>query len=75
MKWHAYYFDTLNDTSPARMTTIQADNEDEAGKIAIAQMGRCMRVHVTWPLWGGPSPPHQSAHEQLSPSTAAIGVN
>lgn len=44
VKWNAYYFETLNDTSPARMTTIQADDEDEAGKIAIAQMGRCMRV-------------------------------
>jgi hypothetical protein len=55
--WHAYYFDSLDNTSPARMTTIQADNEDEAGKIAIAQMGRCMRVHVTRPVWEGPSQP------------------
>jgi hypothetical protein len=57
VKWNAYYFETLNDTSPARMTTIQADDEDEAGRIAIAQMGRCMRVHVTRPIWGEPSQP------------------
>jgi hypothetical protein len=41
--WHAYYFDSLDRTSPvARTAIIEADNEDDAGKIAIAQMGRCM---------------------------------
>ena len=54
MKWNAYYFDTLSAASrAARVTTIEADDEDEAGKIAIAAMGRSMRVHVTRPLWTG----------------------
>jgi len=52
MKWNAYYFDTLSAASTAsRVTAIEADDEDEAGKIAIAAMGRSMRVHVTRPLW------------------------
>ena len=51
--WHAYYFDSLDRTSPvARTAIIEADNEDDAGKIAIAQMGRCMRVDVARPMWG-----------------------
>jgi hypothetical protein len=54
MKWNAYYFDTLSAASrAARVTTIEADDEDEAGKIAIAAMGRSMRVHVTRTLWAG----------------------
>jgi hypothetical protein len=54
--WHAYYFDTLDRSSPvARTAIIEADNEDDAGKIAIAQMGRCMRVDVARPMWGAPS--------------------
>jgi hypothetical protein len=54
--WHAYYFDSLDRTSPvARTAIIEADNEDDAGKIAIAQMGRCMRVDVARPMWGAPS--------------------
>jgi hypothetical protein len=55
--WHAYYFDSLDRKSPvARMAIIEADNEDDAGKIAIAQMGRCMRVDVARPMWGLPIP-------------------
>jgi hypothetical protein len=57
MKWNAYYFDTLGAASrAARVTTIEADDEDEAGKIAVAAMGRSMRVHVTRPLWTGVNP-------------------
>jgi hypothetical protein len=53
--WHAYYFNSLDRTSPvARTAIIEADNEEEAGKIAIAQMGRCMRVNVARPMWGAP---------------------
>jgi hypothetical protein len=56
LTWHAYYFDSLDRTSPvARTAIIEADNEDDAGKIAIAQMGRCMRVDVARPMWGAPS--------------------
>jgi hypothetical protein len=72
-KWNAYYFDALDATLPARVTTIQADNEDEAGKVAIAQMGRCMRVHVTRSIWEAPGSPHQSPREPL-PRAAADGV-
>jgi hypothetical protein len=57
LTWHAYYFDSLDRASPAvRTEIIEAANEDDAGKIAIAQMGRCMRVDVTLPVWGAPSP-------------------
>jgi hypothetical protein len=53
--WHAYYFDSLDRKSPvAWMAIIEADNEDDAGKMAIAQMGRCMRVDVARPMWGAP---------------------
>ena len=53
LTWHAYYFDSLDKKSPvARMAVIEAETEDDAGKIAIAQMGRCMRVDVARPMWG-----------------------
>ena len=53
--WRAYYFDSLDRKSPVvRMAIIEVDNEDDAGKIAIAQMGRSMRVDVARPLWGWP---------------------
>ncbi len=56
LTWHAYYFDSLDRTSPvARTAIIEADDEDDAGKIAIAQMGRCMRVDVARPMWGAPA--------------------
>ena len=55
-QWHAYYFDGFDrDLPPARVVAIQADNEDEAGRLAIAQMGRSLRVDVTRPLWGAPN--------------------
>jgi hypothetical protein len=48
--WHAIYFATFDDTVPAARTTIiHADDESSACRIAIAQMGRCMKVHVTRP--------------------------
>jgi hypothetical protein len=53
MTWHAYYFDTFDRSAPAARTAIiEAESEDDAGKLAIAQMGRALRVHVTRPLWG-----------------------
>jgi len=58
-KWNAYYFDTLTAALPARVTTIHTDNEDEAGKIAIAQMGRFMRVYVTRSIWEAPNSPNE----------------
>jgi hypothetical protein len=57
LTWHAYYFDSLDRTSPiARTAIIEADSEDDAGKIAVAQMGRCMRVDVARPMWSAPTP-------------------
>ena len=65
LTWHAYYFDSLDKKSPvARMAVIEAETEDDAGKIAIAQMGRCMRVDVTRPLWG--------AHHRANPTPRAL---
>jgi hypothetical protein len=56
VEWQAYYFDSFDNRSPPiRIIKIQADNEDEAGRIAIAQMGRSMRVQVTRPVWGDKS--------------------
>jgi stage III sporulation protein SpoIIIAA len=58
VKWHAYYFDSLdNSLPPIRTEIIEAGSEDEAGKIATAQMGRCMRVDVTRWVW---EPPHHA---------------
>jgi hypothetical protein len=82
-QWHAYYFDSLDHTSPpARATTIQADDEDEAGKIAIAQMGRSMRVYVTRPVWGAPSlpiaaaeGPHERARAAQAPGRVCGPIN
>jgi hypothetical protein len=70
LMWHAYYFDSLDRKSPvARTAIIEADSEDEAGKIAITQMGRCMRVDVARPMWGAPvarAPASNSAAERLA---------
>ena len=50
--WYAIYFATFDNTAPAARTTIiHADDESSACRIAIAQMGRCMKVHVTRPTW------------------------
>jgi hypothetical protein len=46
--WHAIYFATFDDTAPAaRTTVIHAYDEGSACRIAIAEIGRCMKVHVT----------------------------
>lgn len=44
--WHAEFFDGPS-PQPARRTVIQADNADEAEKIARSQMGVSKRVEVT----------------------------
>ena len=54
--WHAFYFDSFNNWSPpARTAIIEAENEEEAGKIATAQMGRSVRVEIARPVWAPPS--------------------
>ncbi|MGD0723386.1 MAG: hypothetical protein ABR970_20325 [Roseiarcus sp.] len=56
MTWHAFYFDKIDRSEPAARTAIiQAETEEDAGRIAVAQMGRCMRVDVTRPVWGEPA--------------------
>jgi hypothetical protein len=51
--WHATFFDTLDVRAPAaRIEVIHADDEAAAGQLAVARMGRCMRVYVTRPIWG-----------------------
>jgi hypothetical protein len=66
MKWNAYYFDTLSAAAePARVMTIEARDEDEAGKIATARMGRSMRVHVARPIWAGSTPELKIATRQV----------
>ena len=55
--WQAHYFSSFDNKSPAqRIVLIEADDEMHAGKLAVAQMGRCMRVDVVRPVWGT-SPP------------------
>ena len=75
-RWDAYYYDGLDAVSaPSRTLTIEAESEDEAGKIAVAGMGRSMRVHVTQKLWGNPRPPilSDATHSLASDSKAAAG--
>jgi hypothetical protein len=51
-RWNVYYFESLDPAAtPSRETTIEANNEEQAGKIAVATMGRSMRVYVTRPVW------------------------
>jgi hypothetical protein len=53
--WHAFYFESLErEAVLARTLIIEAESEEEAGKLATEKMGRCMRVHVTRPVWGAP---------------------
>jgi hypothetical protein len=45
--WHAEFFDgPVDRPQPDRRTVIQADNADEAEKIARSQMGTSKRVEV-----------------------------
>src|SRR5258708_7646759 len=67
MTWYAYYFDSFDNTAPpVRTVTIQAESEEDAGRIATQSMGRCLRVDVTRPLWEAPNqtiPASDSASE------------
>jgi hypothetical protein len=78
LTWHAYYFASLDKKSPvARMAVIEAESEDDAGKIAIAQMGRYMRVDVTQPLWGAhhrANPTPWGLAERAAPQGASLAI-
>lgn len=45
-RWHADYFDGDKAVRSIRSAVIQADNADDAAKIARAEMGACRRVEV-----------------------------
>ncbi len=50
--WQAHYFSSFDNKAPAeRIVLIEATDEMDAGKLAVAQMGRCMRVDVVRPVW------------------------
>jgi stage III sporulation protein SpoIIIAA len=73
--WHAYYFDSFDRSSPASRTAIiEAESEEAAGKLAIAQMGRAMRVHVTRPVWGGYAAAKPAARSMREAPTSLTGA-
>jgi hypothetical protein len=50
--WHAYYFNGSDNSSPPAWTTIiEAEDEDEAAKVAAAQMSIYVRVEIARPVW------------------------
>lgn len=50
--WQAHYFSSFDNRAPAeRIVLIEANDEMDAGKLAVAQMGRAMRVDVVRPVW------------------------
>jgi hypothetical protein len=50
--WLAFFFDSADDSQPpVRTAVVEAENEDDAGRQATAQMGRCLRVAVARPAW------------------------
>lgn len=50
--WHAYYFDSLeNSAPPVRTEIIESESEDGAAKVATDHMGRCKRVDISRPVW------------------------
>jgi hypothetical protein len=62
--WHAYNFNSSDNSSPPAWTTIiEAKDEDEAAKVAAAQMSTYLRVEIARPVWapvGRTNPIHQS---------------
>jgi stage III sporulation protein SpoIIIAA len=67
--WQAHYFSSFDNKSPAqRIVFIEADDEMHAGKLAVAQMGRCMRVDVVRPVW-------ETSHPLIASRGAAAGTN
>jgi hypothetical protein len=66
--WHAFYFNSLDRAAaPSRTAMIEADNEDQAGRIAVAQMGRSLRVDIAQPIWHGVRPTISMVRGAVSP--------
>jgi hypothetical protein len=54
--WHAYFYDSLSQAeAPARTAIIEAGDDVEAGELARAQMGHCVRVELARPVWATPA--------------------
>ncbi len=53
--WQAYYFNSFaNSLPPVRTELIEAENVDDAAKVATSHMGRCKRVDIASPRWEAP---------------------
>ncbi|WP_158816766.1 hypothetical protein [Methylocapsa sp. S129] len=70
--WHAYYFDSLENSSPpVRTEIIESESEDDAAKVATGHMGRCKRFDIAPLVWE----PRQSriilAHDSLAEGSAS----
>jgi hypothetical protein len=69
--WHAYYFDSLENSSPpVRTEIIESESEDDAAKIAAGHMGRCKRADIARPAWQPQQRRIILAHEGLTESPA-----
>ena len=65
--WHAYYFASLYDcTPPVRTEIIEAENEDDAARVAKGRMERCRRVDIARPVWEA-----RQGRTILAPASAA----
>jgi hypothetical protein len=53
--WHAYYFASRHDSMPpVRTEIIEAENEEDAARVAKGRMERCRRVDIARPVWAPP---------------------
>jgi hypothetical protein len=54
--WLAFFFDSVDDSQPpVRTAVVEAENEDDASKLAREQIGRCLRFAIARPVWVPPS--------------------
>jgi hypothetical protein len=53
--WLAFFFDCVDDShAPLRTEVVEADNEDDAAKLANEHLGDCLRVAIARPAWVSP---------------------
>jgi hypothetical protein len=70
--WHAFYFNSFDrSAAPSRSAMIEADDEDQAGRLAMAQMGPSMRVEIAQPIWHGARTPSSTIRRPGPPPFAA----